>query len=133
MTERFQGQAGHLTALIGREVEVKVSQGRPEFTPVGEELEIPCDVVLLALGFSGPELSSLQHDLGLTLDDRGHLVVDKRGRCPELPFYVAGDAKRGASLIVWALSDGVEIARAIDQELSQTSHIIGRGGDAPFV
>ena len=124
MTERFQGQAGHLTALIGREVEVKTSQGRSEFMPIGEEIEIPCDVVFLALGFSGPDLTSLQRDLDLKVSARGHLEIDHKGRCPDLPLYVAGDAKRGSSLIVWALSDGIEVARAIDEELSQTSALV---------
>ena len=113
-------------------MDVKVVQGRHEFLPVGEEIEIPCDHVFLALGFTGPDLTSLQCDLDLTLDARGCLVVDHRGRCADLPLYVAGDAKRGSSLIVWALSDGVEIARAIDRELSQSSHIVSRGQDAPF-
>lgn len=133
MTERFKGEDGKLSALVGHEVEVSTSDGAPRFTPIGDELELPCDLALLALGFSGPDLSSLQRELSLELDDYGRLIVDKRGRASTLPVYAAGDARRGSSLIVWALSDGVEIARAIDQELSETSHIIGRGRDAPFV
>ena len=81
-----------------------------------------------AMGFTGPDLTSL----ALPVDERGSLVVDEDGRSPSAPLYVAGDAKRGASLIVWALSDGVEVARAIDRELRGTSPILSRGADAPF-
>lgn len=129
MTERFEGVDGALTALVGREVKVSLEGGRSRLEPVGEPITIPCEMALLAMGFTGPDLTSL----ALPVDERGYLVVDEAGRSPSAPLYVAGDAKRGASLIVWALSDGVEVARAVDQALRGSSPILSRGADAPFL
>ena len=132
LTERFEGDNGRITALVGREVEMQLKESEIQFNPVGSEIKISCDLVLLAMGFTGPKLSELDRELGVPLDERGRLVVNETGRSILMPLYVAGDAARGASLIVWAISDGVEVARAVDRELRGRSSIISRGHDAPF-
>ena len=129
-TQKFEGESGQLTALVGKILDPSGDEGQN--SSVGQEHVIQCDMVLLAMGFTGPDFTLLHQELQIPLDEKGHLIVDQNGRCPSAPIYVAGDAKRGASLIVWALSDGVEIARAVDQDLRGRSSILSRGSDAPF-
>ena len=132
LTQRFEGEAGKVTALIGREIELTLEGGETQIKPIGDEIRLPCDLVLLAMGFTVPMNTSLERELGVPLDDRGRVLVDDRRRSLLMPLYVAGDVSRGASLIVWAISDGVEVARAVDEELRGRSSIISRGSDAPF-
>ena len=83
----------------------------------GSEHELPCDLVLLAMGFVGPERSGLVSELGLALDARGNIVTDAAGRTNLPKVFAAGDASRGQSLVVWAIADGRRVAAAVDAAL----------------
>ena len=111
------------TALVGdehgriralRAVRVKLEAGR--FEPVaGSELEIPCDLVLLAMGFTGSE-PTLVAQLGLSLDARTN-VPHVGGRTAQAGVFVAGDMARGQSLVVWAIAEGRKVADEVDAYL----------------
>jgi glutamate synthase (NADPH/NADH) small chain len=98
--------------------------GRMQFDPVpGSEFEIPADLVLLAMGFIGPERGPLVNDLGLKLTDRGNVWRDERWMTNVPGVFTAGDMQRGQSLIVWAIAEGRSAARGIDQFLSGDSKL----------
>jgi glutamate synthase (NADPH/NADH) small chain len=105
----------------------------PKLTPTGETVTLPCDALILAMGFVGPEAKPIAQQLGVQLDKRGNVAVDRDYRTSHSKVWAAGDAKRGASLIVWAIAEGREAARAIDAELrGQPSWLATRGQDLPF-
>jgi glutamate synthase (NADPH/NADH) small chain len=83
----------------------------------GTEREIPADLVLLALGFTGPEKDISDSDLSVSLDQRGNLNRDSSYETAEPGVFVAGDAGRGQSLIVWAIAEGRAAAAAVDRYL----------------
>lgn len=107
--------AGRVRAL--RLAEVRLEDGRPVPVP-GTEREIPAQLVLLALGFTGPEQGPLLAQLGLGTGPRG--TVERRDdfRTKVPGVYVAGDAGRGQSLVVWAVAEGRAAAAAVDSYLS---------------
>ena len=89
------------------------------FEPVeGSERELPADLVLLAMGFVGPERSALVEQLGVSFDDRGNVARDASFATDVPGVFVAGDAGRGQSLIVWAIAEGRSCAAAVDRWLS---------------
>ncbi len=112
-TTRLSGDGGRLAALHG--VQVELQGGRLVDQP--GEVTLPADALILALGFTGPETAPLAEQLGIALDRRGNVATDARGATNVPGVYCAGDAHRGASLIVWAIAEGREVARAIDAEL----------------
>jgi glutamate synthase (NADPH/NADH) small chain len=114
-TQRFLGDdAGHVRAL--RLVEVEMQHGR--FAEIeGSEREIPADLVLLAMGFTGPERDGVVEQLGVDLDERGNIVRDASYMTSVPGVFVAGDAGRGQSLIVWAIAEGRAAAAAVDTHL----------------
>jgi glutamate synthase (NADPH/NADH) small chain len=118
-TQRFSGHAdGRVRALHAVRVEMVRKNGRVSFEPVpGSEFEIPADLVLLAMGFVGPERGPLVDDLALTLTDRGNVQRDERWMTTAPGVFTAGDMQRGQSLIVWAIAEGRSAARAIDYYL----------------
>ncbi|MGI8667554.1 MAG: glutamate synthase subunit beta [Jatrophihabitans sp.] len=120
-TERFVGdQAGNLTAL--RAHEVQLLDGR--FAKVeGSEFEVECDLVLLAMGFVGPEPSALLTDLGVEFTDRGTVARDADFATNVEGVFVAGDMGRGQSLIVWAIAEGRSAAAAVDRWLTGASSL----------
>ena len=83
----------------------------------GTEREIPADLVLLALGFTGPESDDLRGQLELPFDERGNVVRDGQYQTSVPGVFVAGDAGRGQSLIVWAIAEGRAAAAAVDTYL----------------
>jgi glutamate synthase (NADPH/NADH) small chain len=111
-TERFVGDAdGRLTALRAHEVELV--DGR--FTKIeGSDFDLDCDVVLLAMGFTGPERSPLLADLGVELTNRSTVARDDQWSTNVDGVFVAGDMGRGQSLIVWAIAEGRSAAAAAD-------------------
>jgi glutamate synthase (NADPH) small chain len=114
-TTEFLGDDGRVRAL--RMSEVELVDGR--FTSVaGTEREIPAELVLLAMGFTGPEPDGLLAQLGVELDQRGNVVRDDHYATTVPGVYVAGDAGRGQSLIVWAIAEGRSAAAAVDRALS---------------
>jgi glutamate synthase (NADPH/NADH) small chain len=111
-TTRLEGDAaGQLAALHG--VQVELQGGKLADVP-GTELRIPCDALILALGFTGPDATPLVDQLGISLDARKNIVVDKQYATNVKGVFCAGDAHRGASLIVWAIAEGRDTARAVD-------------------
>ena len=110
---------GQVRALRGSEVELVAGDGgRPEFVPVGgSEFELPCELVLLALGFVGPERTGLVTDLGLELDGRGAVAADQSWSTNVEGVFVCGDMTRGQSLIVWAIAEGRSAAASVDRYL----------------
>jgi glutamate synthase (NADPH/NADH) small chain len=114
-TERFLGNdVGNVRALKAHEVEMV--DGR--FQKVeGTDFEIECDLVLLAMGFTGPERSPLLEGLGVELTDRGNVGRDEGWATNVDGVFVAGDMGRGQSLIVWAIAEGRSCAAAVDRWL----------------
>jgi glutamate synthase (NADPH/NADH) small chain len=106
------GPGGHVRAL--RLTGVEPSQRRPQ---PGTETVIRADLVLLALGFAGPERGGVMDQLGLRLDPRGNFARDAGFGAGPDGVFVAGDAGRGASLVVWALAEGRAAAAAVDRYL----------------
>ena len=117
-TQRYVGVDGKVDALELIEVELK--DGR--FEPVtGSEKTIPAQLVLLAMGFTGPQTEGLLTELGVEIDGRGN-VVRSAGWATTVPgVFVAGDMGRGQSLIVWAIAEGRSAAAAVDAFLTGSS------------
>ena len=112
-TQRFVGK-DRVTAI--EIVETQYRDGKFEKVP-GTQREIPADLVLLAMGFTGPEKSQLLTDLELELDDRGAIKRDRNFATSVDGIFVCGDAGRGQSLIVWAIAEGRSAAAAVDTYL----------------
>ena len=114
-TEEFIGNsAGQLTAL--KIIETKYVDGKFEKVP-GTSRDLPADMVLLAMGFTGPEKNELVKALELKLDSRGNIARDNSYRTNVDSVYICGDAGRGQSLIVWAIAEGRSAASAVDADL----------------
>ena len=114
-TEEFLGDGnGNLRAL--RLVEMIFANGKFEKVS-GSEKEIPADLVFLAMGFVGPEKSALLDQLEVEFDERGNIKRDNEFQTNIEGVFVAGDAGRGQSLIVWAIAEGRSVASAVDKYL----------------
>jgi len=120
-TQEFVGDGkGNLKAL--RIVEVKFENGKFEPVP-GSEKDLPADFVFMAMGFTGPEKSDLISQLELELDERGNIKRDDNFQSNQEGIFVAGDAGRGQSLIVWAIAEGRSAAAAVDRYLTGNSQL----------
>jgi glutamate synthase (NADPH) small chain len=107
-------ESGRVKAI--RVVDVRRTNGK--FDEVaGSEREIATDLVLLAMGFVGPEREGLVAELGVELDPRGNVAVDANKMTSEPGVFAAGDMSRGQSLIVWAIAEGREAAQSVDRYL----------------
>lgn len=130
--EFIKNEKGELTAVKTIKVEWKMVPGqRPQLLEVpGTEKIWPCDLALLALGFTGPE-KTLSEQLGLELDARSNFKANNyQTNIPNI--FTAGDMRRGQSLIVWAISEGREAAREVDLFLMGESNLQTKGnGDLP--
>jgi len=105
---------GGVAGLRACEVEMKMVDGRPRFDPVdGTEFDLPCELVLLALGFAGPE-PDLASAFGASLTPRGTIARSGSYETDVPGVFVCGDAGRGQSLIVWAIAEGRSAAAAVD-------------------
>ena len=110
---------GRVSALRGVEVEQVVTDGRMSFEPkAGTEFDLPCELVLLAMGFTGAEREGLVEQLGVEVDDRGNLARDDAWMSSAEGVFVCGDMGRGQSLIVWAIAEGRSAAAAVDAWLT---------------
>jgi glutamate synthase (NADPH) small chain len=117
-TKRFLGEEGWVTALETVRVEMKADNGRMQFVDIpGTERVYPADLVLLAMGFVGPERKGLLEALGVELDRMGNVKADADKRTSVEKVFTAGDMTRGQSLIVWAIAEGRHAAHAIDKYL----------------
>ena len=107
-------------------VRVELRGGKFEEIP-GSETEIPADLVLLAMGFTGPEKKGLVEELGLALDARGNVVTDATGATSVPRIFAAGDSSRGQSLVVWAIADGRRVAAGVDAWLQRPDRVAKAG------
>ncbi len=127
-TKEFIGdEAGNLKALKIVTLEWKIVDGRPaSFVEVpGSEKEIPCELALLAMGFVHPQHVGFINDLGIGLDERGNVkATEKDYRTNISKVFAAGDMRRGQSLVVWAISEGRECARKVDEFLNNGASIL---------
>ena len=117
-TKKFMGENGHVKKLHLVTVEMKTDNGRMSFADVpGSDQEFPAELVLLAMGFLGPERKGMLEELGVEMTDRGNV---KRGAdwMTSVPgVFTCGDMQRGQSLIVWAIAEGRSCAQAVDRHL----------------
>jgi glutamate synthase (NADPH/NADH) small chain len=119
MTKRFVGdEDGAVRAVETVEVDLANPKGRefPQEIP-GSRREWPAQLVLLALGFLGPETEGLLSQLGVRLDERANVLVDEDEMTSVTKVFAAGDMTRGQSLVVWAIADGRRAAKGVDKYL----------------
>ncbi|MEO0902864.1 MAG: glutamate synthase subunit beta, partial [Bacteroidota bacterium] len=136
-TKKFIGnEKGELRSLLTVEVEwVRIPGKRPQLKEIeGTEKEWDCDLALLAMGFTGSE-TTIAEQLGLQMDTRTNIqasISDYKTNVPGV--FVAGDQRRGQSLIVWAISEGRQAAHHVDAYLMGTSSLPLKGeGDLPRI
>jgi glutamate synthase (NADPH/NADH) small chain len=128
-TKRFIGDTGRVRALETIQVQWVEEAGRPvRFEEIpGSEKSWPADLVLLAMGFVGPEPDTLVAQLGLAIDAQGNLCTGSDYMTSRTGVFAAGDARRGQSLIVWAISEGREAARSVDLFLMGRTDLPDKG------
>src|ERR1700733_997871 len=123
-TRKFSGENGRVTKLHGIRLNWQRSNdGRMAMEEIpGSDFELDCDLVLLAMGFLGPEPDGIIKQLGLKLDPRSNVLCDNyQSSVPGV--FAAGDTRRGQSLVVWAIWEGRECARAVDAYLMGESFL----------
>ncbi|MFK7932147.1 MAG: glutamate synthase subunit beta [Saprospiraceae bacterium] len=129
LTKEFIGdKKGHLKAvkLVNIEWAKDEATGRFSFKEIdGTEVEIPCELTLLSIGFTNPKLEGVLKQLGIELTERNN-VKDKNYQTNVENVFVAGDMRRGQSLVVWAISEGREAAKAVDEYLMGVSMLEGK-------
>ncbi|HRE51077.1 MAG TPA: FAD-dependent oxidoreductase, partial [Flavitalea sp.] len=112
---------GNLKGLKIVDLEWKILEnGKPaQFAEIaGSERELPCELALLAMGFVHPQHQGLISDLAVELDERGNVRASEKSYQTNIQkIFVAGDMRRGQSLVVWAISEGRECARRVDEFL----------------
>jgi glutamate synthase (NADPH/NADH) small chain len=117
-TQRFTGAGGRVEKLHGVNVEMVREGGRLDFKPVaGTEFTLDVDLVLLAMGFLGPERTGPIEELGLKLTERGNVARDPNWMTSAPGVFTCGDMQRGQSLIVWAIAEGRSCAAGVDRWL----------------
>lgn len=123
--QRFLGDRnGHVRAMVLAEVRVHPgADGQRIIEPIGEEIELPCDLALFAIGFEGVDLGPLLDGYGLTPTKRGVLSCGPDWQTKAPGVFVCGDAHRGASLVVWAIAEGRSVAHAVDAHLTGSSDL----------
>ena len=127
-TTAFSGVAGRVRYLHAVRVAPEVrGDGRTTFAAIaGSEFQIVADLVLIAMGFTGPRRDELLTQLGVELTQTGAVRTDETHRTSVPGVFAAGDARRGASLIVWAIREGRDAAASVD------AYLAGVSGDPPL-
>ncbi|MCW3119739.1 MAG: glutamate synthase small subunit, partial [Chitinophagaceae bacterium] len=128
-TKEFIGDGkGNLKALKIVDLEWKITEeGKPAqfIERQGSEREIPCELALLAMGFAHPEHEGLIKEMDVEIDERGNVRASEKSYKTNLQkVFVAGDMRRGQSLVVWAISEGRECARKVDEFLMDGKSIL---------
>ena len=124
MTKRFVGKNGRVKSLETIQVELQIQNGRPQFTEQpGTEKSYRADLILLAMGFAGPERNGMLAQFGVELDASGNVKADAGKQTSVSKVFTAGDMTRGQSLIVWAIAEGRHAAHAIDLYLMGSSDL----------
>ncbi|MCP4123206.1 MAG: glutamate synthase subunit beta [Bacteroidetes bacterium] len=136
-TKEFIGENGVLTGLKVVDVEWTIPEeegARPTFTEKPEtERILPADMVFFAMGFSHPKQNGVLAQLGVELDDRGNVKANDHYKTNLDKVFTAGDMRRGQSLVVWAIAEGRECARRVDQFLMGESILEARDESSLFV
>jgi glutamate synthase (NADPH/NADH) small chain len=125
-TKRFEGTNGRVEKLVAARVEWKKNaSGQMVMEEVpGSEFEMKADLVLLAMGFLGPVQTGLMEQLGVAKDPRGNVAANTDDYRTSIPkVFAAGDMRRGQSLVVWAIREGRQCARAVDEFLMGHSEL----------
>jgi len=124
-TQKFTGNGdGRVTTLHATKVEMVSSGGRVDFKPVASsEFELKADLVLLAMGFVGPETNGMLQQFGVKMTDRGNVWRDPLWMTSVPGIFTCGDMQRGQSLIVWAIAEGRSCARGVDEFLMGRSDL----------
>ena len=125
-TRRAVGQDGRVTALDCARLEwVSGPDGRMQMREIeGSAFELKADLVLLAMGFVGPRKAGLVEQSGVDLDQRGNVKANVNDyRTSDARIFACGDARRGQSLVVWAIREGRQCARAVDTQLMGSSKL----------
>lgn len=128
-TKKFKTDAyGSICSITVADIEWKTIDGKPQFVEIdGTERELPCQLVLLAMGFLHPQFQGLLDELAIELDNRGNVKSEGSTYQTNIPkIFAAGDMRRGQSLVVWAISEGRECARRVDEFLNNSGS--GREG-----
>ena len=141
MTKQLVGVNGKVSKLSTVDVAFSSPDapgGRPKMEEVpGTEKDWPADLVILALGFVGPDPDTIIKDLGVELDARGNIKTARGVYATSVDgVFSAGDCRRGQSLIVWAISEGREAAREVDEYLIGESELPTKGAlsdDLPLI
>jgi len=124
-TELLDDGTGSVRALRAQTVELTTVGGHPSFVPVpGTAFELEADLILIAMGFVGPEVGGCVADLGLGLDPRGNVAVDKSFTTSVPGVFACGDMVRGQSLVVWAIAEGRSAAASVDRYLLGRSDLV---------
>jgi len=133
-TKEFIGdEKGNLKALILVDLEWKIVDNRPaQFVEVkGSERKVPCELALLAMGFVHPQHEGLVNELEIELDERGNVrATEKNYQSNISRIFVAGDMRRGQSLVVWAIKEGRDCAQKVDEFLMGHSLLETADGNA---
>ena len=118
LTKRFIGRDGWVKRISCSKVRWRERKGKKEMEEIPESsFEIPADVVILAIGFAHPEHKGPISALNLQVDKQGNVATNDQYQTSVEGVFSAGDMRRGQSLIVWAISEGREVAKAIDKYL----------------
>jgi glutamate synthase (NADPH/NADH) small chain len=121
-TKRFIGEKGRVKGLEC--VKVKSDRSHLKMNEVrGSKFKIDVDLVILAVGFIGPEDNGLLRDLDVGLDSRGNVKTNEKYMTSAKNVFSAGDMRRGQSLVVWAISEGRRAAYFIDEYLMGESNL----------
>ncbi|MFZ2033330.1 MAG: glutamate synthase subunit beta [Candidatus Dormiibacterota bacterium] len=119
MVTRFEGEHGDLRSVRAVRVEARRENGVRTFIPTADaEVRLDADLVLIAIGYQGATRSTLLDELPVTFGAGGTIAVDEAFACTTPGVFAAGDAVRGASLIVWAIAEGRAAARGCDAYLT---------------
>ncbi len=124
-TKGFTGKDGRVTGLEAARVEWVAENGRMQMRELpGSAFHIKCDLVLLAMGFVHPVHRGALQSIGVELDPRGNVKASERDYATSVPkVFAAGDTRRGQSLVVWAIREGRQCARAVDEFLMGNSDL----------
>jgi glutamate synthase (NADPH/NADH) small chain len=126
LTKSFDVENAQIKKLNCVRVEwsIDAATGRRKMQEIpGSEFSLEADLVLLALGFLHPEQDTVVKDLGLELDERGNIKADSNFQTSNKKVFAAGDARKGQSLVVWAIREGREAARCVDIALMGSSDL----------
>ena len=124
-TKAFEGENGHVTQARCVRVEWKNQDGRWVMNEIeGSEFIIKAEKVFLAMGFLHPVQEGMLRELGVEVDERGNVKADTQNYRTSFDIvFAAGDMRRGQSLVVWAIREGRQAARAVDEFLMGTSEL----------